>query len=278
MSATGRKPTITPQHSNTHFRRGRISRPPQPLSPTGSPQRIETRAQERRNGHRLAETLTELHAAHGCELQHSLAANSIQPILPSPNRPLRARSAGRGSTPRSPRPQDPSREVAYAAYTTGPAPITCTMIKQPIIEPLRFPRGVRLAAEADLPRRKDKSDELARISSANITTGFVSTTRADPGFSTYIEANVHADEVWSVFETLALRLLPDVSAPLVGWKDDEATLGPAIETLLSLGIPSVEKLQFIDECPRVTERLVGDPSSQEIISTIVGAFQSLPPR
>jgi hypothetical protein len=52
----------------------------------------------------------------------------------------------------------------------------------------------------------------------------------------------------------------------------------AVETLLSLGIPSVEKLQFIDEHPRVTERLVGDPSSQEILSTIVDAFQSLPPR
>jgi len=208
------------------------------------------------------------------------------------------------------------------------------MIKQPIVEALRFPRGVRLAAEDDLPRSKDKLDELARISSANITTGFVLTTSADPGFSTYIEANAHADEVWSVFETLASRLLPDVSAPLVGWKDDEATLGPytdkaaalavlrahaeslqhdgfiefglmfqqggkteevmvkgskdlriwtnspavAIETMSSLGIPSVEKLQFIDEYPRVTERLVGDPSSQETISAIVGAFQSLPPK
>src|SRR3954451_25486369 len=100
------------------------------------------------------------------------------------------------------------------------------MVKQPLIEPLRFPRGVRFAAEADMPRSKDKSDELARISSANITTGFVSTTSAGPGFSTYIEANVHADEVWSVFESLALRLLPEVSAPIVGWKDDESTLGP----------------------------------------------------
>jgi hypothetical protein len=208
------------------------------------------------------------------------------------------------------------------------------MIKRPIIEPLRLTRGVRLATDADLPSNKEKLDALNRISSANITTEFVSTTSTDPSFSTYIEANVHADEVWSVFETLASRLLPDVAAPLVGWKDDEATLGPytekaaalgvfgahteilqhdgfiefglmfqqggkteevfvkgskdlriwtnnptiAVETLLSLGIPSVEKLQFIDEHPRVTERLVGDPSSQEILSTIVDAFQSLPPR
>jgi hypothetical protein len=208
------------------------------------------------------------------------------------------------------------------------------MIKQPIIEALRFPRGVRLAAEADLPRSRDKSDELARILSANITTGFVLTTSVDPGFSTYIEANAHADEVWTVFEALVSRLLPEVAAPLVGWKDDEATLGPytdkaaaltvlrahaeslqhdgfiefglmfqqggkteevmvkgskdlriwttkradATQTLSSLGIPRVEKLQFIDEYPRVTERLVGGPSSQETISSIIGAFQSLPPK
>jgi hypothetical protein len=58
------------------------------------------------------------------------------------------------------------------------------------------------------------------------------------------------------------------------------TNNPAIatKTLSSLGIPSVEKLQFIDEYPRVTERLVGDPSSEETIAAIVAAFQSLPPK
>ena len=208
------------------------------------------------------------------------------------------------------------------------------MLKQPTIEALRFPRGVRLAAEADLPRNKDSSDRLARIQSANITTGFVLATNVDPGFFAYIEANVHADEVWAVFETLSSRLLPEVSAPLVGWKDGEATLGPytdkkaalavlrphteslqhdgfiefglmfqqdgkteevmvkaskdlriwtnnpklATETLSTLGIPSVEKLEFIDQYPRVTERLVGYPSSRETISAIVSAFQSLPPK
>ena len=207
------------------------------------------------------------------------------------------------------------------------------MIKQPIVEALRFPHGVRLAADADMPRSKHKLEELTRISRANITTGFVLTKSADPSFSTYIEANVHADEIWSAFETLASRLLPEVSAPLVGWTDEEATLGPytdkvaalavlrghaerlqhdgfiefglmfqqggkteevmvkgckdlriwtnnpgvATDTMSSLGIPNVDKLQFIDEYPRVTERLVGEPSSRETISAIVGAFQSLPP-
>lgn len=208
------------------------------------------------------------------------------------------------------------------------------MIEQPIVEALKFPRGVRLAADADLPSSKNKVDMLARIQNANITTGFVLTTSADPGFSTYIEANVHAEEIWSAFEALTSGLLPNVSAPLVGWKEDEATLGPytdktaalamlrehaeclqhdgfiefglmfqqrgkteevmvraskdlriwtnnpvvATEILSSLGIPRVEKLQFIDEYPRVTERLVDAPSSEETISAIVGAFQSLPPK
>jgi hypothetical protein len=101
------------------------------------------------------------------------------------------------------------------------------MIKQPIIEALRFPRGVRLAAEADLPR--SKTEEVTVKGSKDL-------------------------RIWT------------------------NNLAVATETLSSLGIPRVEKLQFIDEYPRVTERLVGDPSSQETISAIVGAFQALPPK
>jgi hypothetical protein len=47
------------------------------------------------------------------------------------------------------------------------------MNRSPKIEALRFPRGVRLAAEGDLPWDKDKLEQLARIKNANITTGFV---------------------------------------------------------------------------------------------------------
>jgi hypothetical protein len=52
----------------------------------------------------------------------------------------------------------------------------------------------------------------------------------------------------------------------------------ATDALSTLGIPAVDKLQFIDEYPRVTERLVGGPSSEETISGIVDAFQRLPPK
>jgi hypothetical protein len=200
-------------------------------------------------------------------------------------------------------------------------------------QPLRFPRGVRLAIEEDLPK-KDRAEKLTRIAAARITTGYVAKTVADAGYSTYFEINAHADEVWKVFEALAARLLSDVAAPLIGWKDAEPTIGiytekaaaislfsphveslqhdgfiqfglmfqsegkteeilvkgskdlqvwtnqPAIceETLLALGLSKVEALQFIDEFPRVTERLVGDPSSQEIISSITNSFEALPPR
>jgi hypothetical protein len=59
------------------------------------------------------------------------------------------------------------------------------------------------------------------------------------------------------------------------WTNNPAV---AMEVLSCHGIPSVKELQFIDEYPRVTERLVDDPSSNETISAIVSAFQSLPPK
>jgi hypothetical protein len=206
------------------------------------------------------------------------------------------------------------------------------MIRSP--EPLRFPRGVRLAVEGDLPRSKNRPEQLAKLASAKISTGFVLTTGNDPGFSAYFEANIHADEVWRVFEALVERLLPEVAAPLVGWKDEDATVGPytdrtaamaalrpyvdslqhdgyiqfglmhqragkteevfvksskymqiwtnqpevAAQILVSMKIQKVEKLQFIDEFPVVTERLPGDPSSLETITKIVTAFAALPTR
>jgi hypothetical protein len=204
----------------------------------------------------------------------------------------------------------------------------------PRSEALRFPRGVRLAREADLPKNKTRNEQLARIASATITTGFVTKLTTDPGFSAYIEVNAHADELWQVFETLASILLPETAAPLIGWKDQDPSLGHytdksaalavlrsyaeilqhdgfiqfgamfqsegkteevfvkaskdiqlwtnrpevAEQALISMRIPKVGKLQFVDEFPMVTERLEGNPSSEETISNIVRAFGALPPR
>jgi hypothetical protein len=199
-------------------------------------------------------------------------------------------------------------------------------------EPLRFPRGVRFALPDEVPRSARNAVE--RSANAQIMTGFVSISCENVGYSAYLEANIHADETWAAFEALAEALLPQVAAPLVGWKDAKPTLGPytdksaaiavlrphkeslqhdgyiefglmfqtngrteeifvkaakhlqvwtdqgdiAESTLVSLGVPKVERLQFIDEFPRVTERLPDGPQSSETISAIVSGFEGLPPR
>jgi hypothetical protein len=91
-------------------------------------------------------------------------------------------------------------------------------------EALRFPRGVRFALPDEVPR--SAKDAAERSANAQITTGFVSKTCENVGYSGYLEANIHADQVWAVFEALAESLLPEIVAPLVGWKDAEPTLGP----------------------------------------------------
>lgn len=85
-----------------------------------------------------------------------------------------------------------------------------------------------------MPRTQRAAVE--RIADARITTGFVSKVSADAGYTTYIEANIHADEVWKAFEALADRLLPAVAAPIVGWKDENSTLGPYTDKSAAISI------------------------------------------
>jgi hypothetical protein len=221
---------------------------------------------------------------------------------------------------------------AEVPYDFRADPETATLKELATVsEALRFPRGVRLARKDEIPGCTDEI--LERIANARIATGFVSLPCEAMGYSTYIEANIHADEVWRVFEALTGRLLPTSAAPVVGWIDEDATLGPytgksaalsllrahqeslqhdgfiefglmfqangrteevfvkackyfqiwtnlpevAEATLESMQIPKVANLQFIDEFPRVTERILGVPHSDETISAIVNSFQTLPP-
>lgn len=94
----------------------------------------------------------------------------------------------------------------------------------PVAETLRFPRGVRFARKDEIPRCTDEI--LERIANARITTGFTTSASRDNGYSAYVEANIHADELWTAFETLAHSLLPPVAAPIIGFKGSEPTLGP----------------------------------------------------
>ena len=84
----------------------------------------------------------------------------------------------------------------------------------PVAEPLRFPREVRFARKDEIPSCTDEIVE--RIANARITTGFTSKASQDNGCSAYVEANIHADELWTAFETLAHSLLPPIAAPIIG--------------------------------------------------------------
>ena len=110
-------------------------------------------------------------------------------------------------------------------------------------ERLRFPRGVRLAGRQDIPNCTDEI--LKTIADADIRTGFTAKSTDDAGYSAYLEANVHADNIWTVFESLVMALVPSFAAPLIAHKDDDPTFGPDSQTgaALSSFLPYAESLQ-----------------------------------
>jgi hypothetical protein len=146
-------------------------------------------------------------------------------------------------------------------------------------ERLRFPRGVRLARQEDIPKCSDET--LKRIASADIRTGFCIKSTDDPGYSAYLEANVHAESVWAVFEGLVMRLLPVVVAPLIAHKDEEPTFGPYTDKTAALSAlkPHIESLQhdgFIEfgmmyQQDGITEQIFVDSSKYFKIWTNRGA-------
>jgi len=110
-------------------------------------------------------------------------------------------------------------------------------------EPLIFPRGVRLLRIDEFPEGSD--EERRRLSQANITTGYVLRDGQSERFSASFEANVHAPNLWSSFRDLALAILPDIAAPILGVKDEEPALGPYTDRheALALFEPYVDRLQ-----------------------------------
>ena len=114
----------------------------------------------------------------------------------------------------------------------------------PTAEPLKFPRGVRFPRPEEIPAG-GPPDALARLASAHVTTGYTEADSKRTDCSAYIEANVHADQVWSMVRALAEALLPAVAAPLVGIKGDETVLGPYTDRSAALAVfePFVEQLQ-----------------------------------
>lgn len=77
---------------------------------------------------------------------------------------------------------------------------------------------------------------MARIAAANVTTGYVVRRAEGELFNSYIEANVHAPQIFEVFRKLVFGLLPEVAAPLVGMKDEEPVFGPYTDRALALAV------------------------------------------
>jgi hypothetical protein len=72
-------------------------------------------------------------------------------------------------------------------------------------ERLVFPRGVRFPRPDEIPGG-GPPDVLMPLAAAHITTGYVAARPEHPGYTAYIEANVHADRVWQVVRALAAAL------------------------------------------------------------------------
>lgn len=116
-------------------------------------------------------------------------------------------------------------------------------LKEPKPEPLIFPRGVRFPREEEIPG--DAKEVLNRVAEARITTGYTVAKTKGKQFDTYIEANVHAQNVFEVFRQLAFALIPDIAAPLVGLKEEGPVFGPHTDRSWAVGVfePYIELLQ-----------------------------------
>jgi hypothetical protein len=117
-------------------------------------------------------------------------------------------------------------------------------MKPLVPEPLVFPRGVRFARPDEIPAGVSP-EVLADLANARLTTGYLLHSHTEGAFTAFLEANVHADRVWAVFQDLARALLPEVAAPIVGVKDDEPLLGPYTDRDAAIAVfePYVEALQ-----------------------------------
>ena len=110
-------------------------------------------------------------------------------------------------------------------------------------EPLVFPRGVRFPRKSEIPG--NPGELLKRVGGARITTGYQLQKAEGKLFDTYIEANIHAPNVFDVFRKLCYELMPDVAAPIIGLKDEEPVFGPYTYRALALALfePHIDLLQ-----------------------------------
>lgn len=120
-------------------------------------------------------------------------------------------------------------------------------------ERLIFPRGVRLLTDAneDLPDQKSRisEEELERIANADIRTGYIVKKNDEkPGFSSFIEANVHAPDIWRVFTRLVQHLLPEKAYPILVYDEEEPWHGPLAPTASILKVAAAFSDAISNDC------------------------------
>jgi hypothetical protein len=107
---------------------------------------------------------------------------------------------------------------------------------------LVFPEGVKLATSTDIPFDPDLPELLARVNSAKIEPGYIVHHVNDRLFQYYVEVNVNAPQLWSLFRSLCNVLLPEEVQPVVGDLNEEITRGKYTSTVELLEL--FEEFQF----------------------------------
>lgn len=135
-------------------------------------------------------------------------------------------------------------------------------------EPLILARGIRFADPHELP--SGAKAERDRIDRARVTTGYRLLPNTGGTYAAYIEANIHAINLYAVFCDLANILLPRVAAPIIAASGGETHTGPDTIRAAALRVfePHSQALQhdgflaFGLICKRegITEQLFVQPS------------------
>jgi len=135
-------------------------------------------------------------------------------------------------------------------------------------EPLILPRGIRFPHPHEVPAGSEA--ELARITQANVTTGYRLLRHSGGAYTAYIEANAHATSLFTVFHDLAFTLLPRAAAPIIAIKGGDAYPGPYTIRAAALRLfePHIQALQhdgllafgLISQHDGVTEEVFVQPS------------------
>lgn len=91
-------------------------------------------------------------------------------------------------------------------------------------QPLVLPPSVRLLLPQEVPAGEEFASlraEVARGQAARFMTGYVLKTDGPREFPGHAEVNVHAPDLWSLVRDLALELLPEHAALLIGPKGEK---------------------------------------------------------